>query len=558
MIRGKLIGEGAYGKIYDTTSTKALLETKCVIKRNLVEKDVDFAGNIRELDLLLRLQNHPNIVKIHHVVYGKAFVETKSSIQNKTSTKEKKVSKEERKELSPTRSGYKDDILHFALEKADMDLYQYIYHPPKQESGTSRGKQLRQMMIDMLLGLRFMHAKRIHHRDIKPSNFLLFRGKRRDKTHYTVKLCDFGLSKIYTNQSPQTPNMCTTWYRAPEIVMGQQYNKKIDIWALGCVFYEMWMRRPFIRCNEDNKEILEHILKALPKRLPATKTKKIKDTYDIALPRGRRKNFHKELFPTLEAKELFETNVGCDSKSFSQLVESMLHFEPSKRPTVQELLEKSFFTDFKDLIEQDFQNVVVEDIWDDIRITIVESPKRSWMMNTVFYFYNEHLQGNLDLWYEDRVIFQAIDLYERFLEYEEKVKDKDLEVCGNSPIKNISEYNSELSTDEQIQAEIQFLVCIYLSIKYFATLYTPISYKEISQDLFSIEGTQEYAKDFEFQLLEKVYQYQVYRPTIYEYAETQDIILSSSQKRQLLIGYNKIKPQKNIPLKEIYAQAIQT
>lgn len=537
MIRGKLIGEGAYGKIYNVSSNEEKV-IKCVLKRNLVEEDVDFAGNIRELDLLLKLKHHPNIVQIQHVICGKAFQDPKVNFHNITNRK------------SPMKFGYKDDILHFALERADMDLYQYIYKPPKKDIDGSKLKDHRcyyqHMMIDMLFSIQYMHKKQIHHRDIKPSNFLLFSNK----STYVVKTCDFGLSKIYTQQGHQTPNMCTTWYRAPEIVMGKEYNEQIDVWALGCVFYEMWIRKPFVRCGNTRKEILELILKRLPKRLPPKITKSLKENYNIKLPRGKRKVFYNELFPTKESIEIFESVIGGSSKSFSQMIEKMLSFDPKDRISIEKILQSPFFKKQKDRIQkhhQDYIETLPSSIYDDVIINIIDTDKRKWIVNTAFYFYNEHIQGYLDGWYEHRILFQAIDLYDRYLEYEDKIRE-------HQKVSSLHEINKSHSLDTQIQTEIQFLVCVYISIKYFATLYTPVSYKEISQELFEIEGTQEYAKAFEPQLLEKVYQYNIYRPTLYEYADNNKTILTSSQIRKLLIGYGTSKPCKNKPLSTLYKE----
>jgi serine/threonine protein kinase len=530
MIKGNLVGEGAYGKVYQATSTLNN-KTRCVVKRNLMEEEVDFAGNIRELDLLLYLKNHPNIVQLHHILCGKAFHTHEGSTHQANDTQEGFTHK---RMLSPVKAGYKDDILHFALEHADMDLHHYLY--------TCREpKALMGMMVDMLLGLEYMHALRIHHRDIKPSNFLLF--KTIDDT-YTVKLCDFGLSKRYTSQTPQTPDMCTSWYRAPEIVMGKDYNASIDVWALGCVFYEMWMRKPFVRCQGSKVSMLEELLKRLPKRLPKTQTSGLKKDFGVRLPRGRRKAFYNELFPTQETKTLFENEVGS-SKTFASLVEIMLSFDPKKRPTVSNLLDRAFFKPYASFIQQSRETYLCKrpDPFD-VPVSIVRSTEREWAINTAFYFYNEHLQRNLDGWYEHRILFQALDLYDRYLWY-----------TFLHPKETSTEALKE-KIDRQIQCEIQFLVCIYMAIKYFATLYTPISYKDISQELFEMEGTQEYAQSFEEQILEKVYQYRVYRPTIYEYADCRGMVLTSAQIRALLIGYGNLKDCKDRPLSSVFEDCL--
>ena len=69
----------------------------------------------------------------------------------------------------------------------------------------------------------------ILHRDIKPENVLLSPSS-------DVRLCDFGFAKAVTcarDLAHLTPYVATRWYRAPEMLVGDPYNGKVDIWALG-------------------------------------------------------------------------------------------------------------------------------------------------------------------------------------------------------------------------------------------------------------------------------------------------------------------------------------
>jgi serine/threonine protein kinase len=72
------------------------------------------------------------------------------------------------------------------------------------------------------------------HRDIKPSN-ILYQGE-------IVKLADFGLSKFVSDSEEKMKHSIgvgTPLYMAPEIMVGQNYNEKVDIWSLGVVFYRL-------------------------------------------------------------------------------------------------------------------------------------------------------------------------------------------------------------------------------------------------------------------------------------------------------------------------------
>jgi cyclin-dependent kinase-like len=69
----------------------------------------------------------------------------------------------------------------------------------------------------------------ILHRDIKPENILLTETN-------DVRLCDFGFARCLPTagtHKPMTPYVATRWYRAPELLTGQPYDCKVDIWALG-------------------------------------------------------------------------------------------------------------------------------------------------------------------------------------------------------------------------------------------------------------------------------------------------------------------------------------
>jgi len=81
--------------------------------------------------------------------------------------------------------------------------------------------------------LKYMHDKKILHRDLKTKNIFM------TKKH-KVKLGDFGLSKMMgSNTSFANSAVGTPYYLSPELCEGKPYNRKSDVWALGCVLYEL-------------------------------------------------------------------------------------------------------------------------------------------------------------------------------------------------------------------------------------------------------------------------------------------------------------------------------
>jgi len=158
----------------------------------------------------------------------------------------------------------------------------------------------------------------IVHRDLKPLNILI-KYDNNDKSKYTVKLCDFGISKegkIFNLQTAKG-NMGTTGYIAPEIIekilaleileksteyeimegskehelmkRTQNYDyKKSDLWSLGIIIYELlFEKRPYDGANE--QIILDKIIKFGKKILKKTNNEKLDDLINKLLEKDPEK-----------------------------------------------------------------------------------------------------------------------------------------------------------------------------------------------------------------------------------------------------------------------------
>ncbi|XP_074390292.1 serine/threonine-protein kinase PAK 1-like [Zonotrichia albicollis] len=91
---------------------------------------------------------------------------------------------------------------------------------------------------ECLQGLDILHSNDVIHRDVKSDNILL-------KTDGSVKLADFGLAiQLTPEQSRRCSLTGTPWWMAPEVVTGQPYGPKVDIWSFGIVGIEMIEQEP--------------------------------------------------------------------------------------------------------------------------------------------------------------------------------------------------------------------------------------------------------------------------------------------------------------------------
>ena len=101
-------------------------------------------------------------------------------------------------------------------------------------------------------GLKNMHQIGISHRDLKPENVLLKDGD--------VRICDVGSSKILdqSNLKMNTPYVVSRYYRAPELILAcNNYDTSIDIWATGCIIFELLTRTPLFPGDAEGLQLIE-------------------------------------------------------------------------------------------------------------------------------------------------------------------------------------------------------------------------------------------------------------------------------------------------------------
>eukprot|EP00408_Alexandrium_pacificum_P014475 CAMPEP_0171223544 /NCGR_PEP_ID=MMETSP0790-20130122/35833_1 /TAXON_ID=2925 /ORGANISM="Alexandrium catenella, Strain OF101" /LENGTH=369 /DNA_ID=CAMNT_0011689523 /DNA_START=61 /DNA_END=1167 /DNA_ORIENTATION=- len=97
-------------------------------------------------------------------------------------------------------------------------------------------EQVMTWFVQLCLALQYIHSEKVLHRDLKTSNIFLTGGG------CEIKLGDFGISRVLEGTTEAAVTIVgTPYYMSPEVCRSEPYNWKSDVWALGCVLYELCM-----------------------------------------------------------------------------------------------------------------------------------------------------------------------------------------------------------------------------------------------------------------------------------------------------------------------------
>ena len=110
-------------------------------------------------------------------------------------------------------------------------------------------------MYQIFSAVNYCHKMHIVHRDLKPENILIV-GKDKEGLP-TIKICDFGTSKIFEKGAVQRKLVGSSYYIAPE-VLKKHYNEKCDVWSCGVIMYILLSARPPFG-GEDDNDIMERV-----------------------------------------------------------------------------------------------------------------------------------------------------------------------------------------------------------------------------------------------------------------------------------------------------------
>jgi serine/threonine protein kinase len=209
--------------------------------------------------------------------------------------------------------------LNIVMPLADCgDLSSYI----KNQKGSALPEaDVLVLFTQICCALKHVHDRKILHRDIKSANILLCTGLR---GALEAKLADFGIARVlHGTMELASTAVGTPYYMSPELCKNESYDAKSDIWALGCLLYEMCTQKnPFTGVNFSGLA--------------------------LKILRGK--------YPPLPSSY---------SRNMSTLVSMMLEVDAHKRPSVSQILKLPFIASVlprvldKDTLRREFSHTVL-------------------------------------------------------------------------------------------------------------------------------------------------------------------------------------------------------
>jgi serine/threonine protein kinase len=156
-----------------------------------------------------------------------------------------------------------------------------------------------------------------------------------------VKICDFGSSKfIHKDKTKSTPYIVSRYYRAPELLLGcNGYEDKIDIFATGCIFAELFTLTPLFPGKSEGLQFFEHMcILGKPNKSYFTK-------YNLPQSFINFFNEMEEIIPYDLAKYLNKSKLYNDEdcKLAGDLLYKVICWDPQERLSAADALKHPFF-----------------------------------------------------------------------------------------------------------------------------------------------------------------------------------------------------------------------
>lgn len=119
--------------------------------------------------------------------------------------------------------------------------------------------RVKDLAVQVLDAMSAAHGRGIVHRDLKPANLFLLESGR-------VKVCDFGIARLAdaTKITATGGSAGTPMYMAPEQIQGRTVDQRTDLYAFGCVLYEMLTGAPWVDTGAGLAAILYQHLEQVP------------------------------------------------------------------------------------------------------------------------------------------------------------------------------------------------------------------------------------------------------------------------------------------------------
>ncbi len=213
------IGSGSYGQVF---KVKLKSSSELFAIKKIAINDENENESLKELctSLLISELNSDLIVRYHDVWYENDLV-IENGFRKYTENSTLYIQMDLcEKTLEQIREEIANDSI-LKLKKLLTPLGFYI---------TTK------ILIEILEAVEYLHKLNIIHRDLKPENILFSNGFK----NRFVKIADFGLAKVHDKTEVNTEDRGDIRYMAPEVVRGQKYDTKADIYSLGIIIQDLF------------------------------------------------------------------------------------------------------------------------------------------------------------------------------------------------------------------------------------------------------------------------------------------------------------------------------
>ncbi|XP_037051891.1 serine/threonine-protein kinase Doa-like [Bradysia coprophila] len=223
------------------------------------------------------------------------------------------------------------DVYHF------LELNEFVPFPMD---------QVRHMAYQLCHAVNFLHQQGIIHTDLKTDNILFVDSSYTKEYHpekkmnirsvnrTDIRLIDLGCAE--DDELPQSYTISNRCYRAPEVVLKNNWSHPVDVWSIGCILYELHTGNLLFNTDDDDLEhlaIMERILGEFP----------VAGEHKY-FPNGKL-NFDWTQRPLeVHCHQPLRTSIKAEiDDDLIDLMEKMLAYEPAKRITLKEALTHPFF-----------------------------------------------------------------------------------------------------------------------------------------------------------------------------------------------------------------------